>query len=503
MALGHLKRNTLLNLVGQGAPLLVAVVSIPFVTSAMGPERFGVLALAWTFIGYFAVFDLGLGRSLTQRVAELLGEAKGEAKEDAIPSVTWTGVISTLALGVLGAGCVLLASGALVRSVLRIPPELSAESLRALRILGLSLPFVLSTNALRGVLEAYQRFEIVNLLRAPVMALTFLGPLAVVPFTVRLDVVVTVLVLIRVIAWVAHAAFCIRVNPDLARPRAPRRAGAESLFRMGGWLTVSNVISPVLVYADRFLIGSVLSMSALAFYTTPSEVVMRVVTAPVAVAGVFFPAFAASFRSDPERTARLFSSSVRAVLLMLFPILLTMFVFAEIALRAWVGDEFALHGTAVARWLVLGVLFNGLAQIPLALVHGAARADITARLHMWEAPFYLALLWWLLDRHGLPGAAVAWSTRTGVDAALLFLAAGRVVPLTGPVIRATAGWTLGCAALLALSWWLVELGAPGRALLVPLALFAVAGWRYLMRPEWRAALLLRARAARHRARAAD
>src|SRR5690606_29310733 len=206
----------------------------------------------------------------------------------------------------------------------------------------------------------------------------------------------------------------VRVNPALARPRSPRWEGAGALLRMGGWLTVSNVISPVLVYADRFLIGSLISMSALAFYTTPSEIVTRVVAAPVAIAGVFFPAFAATFRTDPKRAAHLFSSSIRAVLLILFPILLPIFVLAEVGLEAWVGADFALHGASVARWLVLGVLFSGLAQIPLALVHGAARADITARQHMLEAPFYLALLWWLLNRFGLPGAAIAWSARTGV-----------------------------------------------------------------------------------------
>src|SRR5690606_3711482 len=97
MTPGLLKRNTLLNLAGQGAPIIVAVVAIPFITRAMGPERFGVLALAWTFIGYFAVFDIGLGRSLTQRVAELLGEGE----DDQIPMITWVGSTMTFALGVI------------------------------------------------------------------------------------------------------------------------------------------------------------------------------------------------------------------------------------------------------------------------------------------------------------------------------------------------------------------------------------------------------------------
>src|SRR5690554_6335878 len=102
MTPGLLKRNTLLNPAGQGVPIVVPVVAIPFITRAMGADRFGVLALAWTLIGYFAVFDMGLGRSLTQRVADL----RGEGQDGEIPTITWVGATMTFVLGVVGAACV-------------------------------------------------------------------------------------------------------------------------------------------------------------------------------------------------------------------------------------------------------------------------------------------------------------------------------------------------------------------------------------------------------------
>ncbi len=488
MTPGRLRSNVILNMAGQGIPLLVAVAAIPFVTRGLGPERFGVLALAWTFIGYFALFDLGFGRSLTQRVAELIGEER----EGEVPAIAWTAGVATFALGILGAAAILLLAGPLVHSILRIPPELVDESLRTLQVLGLSLPFALSTNALRGILEAYHRFGLVTLVRAPVGAFMFVGPLVVLPFTIRLDVVVGVIVAVRVLGWVVHGWLCVYVNPRLAQPRLPRWKGAESLFRMGGWLTVSNIISPVLQYADRFLIGAVVSMSALAYYTTPSEIVVRVLAGPVAIAGVFFPAFAATFRTEPRRTSELFSTSVRAVLLILFPIVLALFVWAEPGLRLWVGPDFAREGTAVARWLLVGVLFNGLAQVPLALVHGTARTEITARIHAWEAPFYLLILWFLLDRFGLPGAAVAWSLRVTADAALLFLASAHIVPETRRVVWKTGFWSLIALVLIGVAWWFVEREALLLGLLFPMAAAGALGWWGLMRPRWREAVWARA-----------
>ena len=72
----RLARNTLWSLLGQGAPLLAALVTIPVLVRNLGTERFGILTLIWMVIGYFSVFDLGLGRALTKLVAAKLGAGK-------------------------------------------------------------------------------------------------------------------------------------------------------------------------------------------------------------------------------------------------------------------------------------------------------------------------------------------------------------------------------------------------------------------------------------------
>src|SRR5271165_6731772 len=68
--------NTILNLVGQALPLLVGVFTVPIILKGLGIERFGLLALCWVVLGYFGMFDLGLGRATTKAVAELLGRGE-------------------------------------------------------------------------------------------------------------------------------------------------------------------------------------------------------------------------------------------------------------------------------------------------------------------------------------------------------------------------------------------------------------------------------------------
>src|SRR6266571_2314047 len=129
-----LARNTIWNLLGSGSPMVVAVFCIPILIRGLGKERFGVLTLAWALIGYASLFDLGLGRALTQLVARKLGA--GEDRE--VPTLVWTSLLLMLLLGVLGAGVVGVLSPWLVHSALNVPDALEPETLQSFRLLGLS-----------------------------------------------------------------------------------------------------------------------------------------------------------------------------------------------------------------------------------------------------------------------------------------------------------------------------------------------------------------------------
>ena len=171
--------------------------------------------LTWAVIGYAGLFDLGLGRALTQLVAKKLG--RGEDHE--VPTLVWTSLILMLLLGVVGTAVVILLTPFLVVRVLHVPAALERETLSSFRVLGLSIPLVISTAGLRGFLEALQRFRLINALRIPMGVFTFVGPLLVLPFSKSLTQIVAVLLAGRLLAWVAHLVFCLRVAPALQPAR--------------------------------------------------------------------------------------------------------------------------------------------------------------------------------------------------------------------------------------------------------------------------------------------
>ncbi len=476
-----LARNTIWNLIGNGAPMIVAVVCIPILIRGLGKERFGVLTLAWALIGYASLFDLGLGRALTQLVARKLGAAE----EREIPSLAWTSLLLMMLLGFAGTACILLISPWLTGHGLNIPAALQGEALQSFRLLGLSLPFVITTAGLRGLLEAHQRFGLINALRIPMGVFTFAGPLLVLPFSKSLVPVVGTLVAGRIAAWAAHLLVCLRVLPDLGRSIAWERSAVGPLLRFGGWMTVSNVVGPLMLTFDRFLISALVSVTAVAYYTTPYEVVTKFLLLPGALMGVMFPAFSAGFVKDRERTALLFGRSVKSLFLVLFPILLCTVALARDGLNLWLGAEFAQHSFRVLQWVAVGVFINSLAYVPFTLLQGAGRPNLTAMLHLIQLPLYLGLLWWLIVTRGIEGAAIAWFARVAVEVLFLFGMAKRFLPDKSPIRLRTALLPAMGVLILALAALVQGPLVKGVFLLGTILCFVLVAWFLVLTPEER------------------
>ncbi len=442
-----LARNTILNLIGRISPLVVAIFAIPILIKGLGTERFGVLSLAWMLIGYFSLFDLGIGRALTKLVAEKLGAGENEK----VPTLVWTSLFMMLILGILGALLLGLLSPWLVYSILKIPENLRAESLHVFYLLALSIPVVISTAGLRGILEARQLFGLINYVRIPLGLFTYIGPVVALWFTRDLVIIVGVLAIGRLLAWLIFLELCLRMLPELGRHRTINRREMGPILRFGGWLTVSNVISPLMEYLDRFLIGSLISVAAVAYYVTPYDVITKLWIISGAITAVMFPAFSIRFVQDQASTALLFSRAVKSILLILFPITLVIISFAHPFLNFWLGKEFAQHSTFVLQCLALAVFINSISHIPFALIQGVGRPDLTAKLHFAELPFYLVSVWWMIKALGIQGAAIIWVLRVLVDTAVLFWFAILVLPETANHVKHMALILGGCIVILVLA----------------------------------------------------
>lgn len=425
--------STAWNLFGRIFPMLIAIAATPFLLQAMGLVRWGIFSLALALMSTFGIFDIGLGRALIRTIAHAI--AVGEDEEAA--GAAKSGILALAALGVVFAILVALGLHIYVRKALAIPPALRTEVTLALDVLCLALPLVVVNGALWGVLAAYQKVGAYTVINLPILVLYYLGPLATLAIWRDLVPVMAVQVFCRALMTLVLWRLARRVMPALGSARASL-AALRPVLRLGSWMTVSNLAWPVLVYLDRFVIASVLSPEATAWYATPFDVVFRVTTMPQGVMAAAFPAMTTAHRAAPEHAALLYRRTLIAVGAMVLPASLAAVALAEPLLRLWLGAEFAEHAAPVLRLLGLGVLFYSLDIVANGLVDGLGRPEFNARLALLEIAILVPLLLVLLPRWGVEGAAASWVLRVVISFLLRLGVLTRLFPESRAVLRRLA-----------------------------------------------------------------
>jgi O-antigen/teichoic acid export membrane protein len=490
-----LARNTMLNLAGQVLPLLVAVFSTPYVIHHLGPDRYGLYSLASIVVGYFALFNLGIGPATTKYVAEHLGS--GEI--DRLPQLVWTAVTSQMCLGLAGGILLAAASPLLVERALKIPVSLQPQAHIIFLIMSAALPLDFVAGSFRGVLSASQRFDLLNSIDVPLGALMGLIPVAAIALGYGLPAIVLSLVVLRVASVSVVIVFCFRLHPAL-RSVSFDFGLIRTLLSFGGWVTVSGAVGPILVYVDDFLIGALLSITAVGYYAPPSGIASKLSILPGCLVSTLFPAFSTSAgRGDSEWIRKTLIRSLKFLILIVGPVTLILVFFAKPLLTFWLGTKFADEGALPLQILAGGVLVNSLALIPCVLLQGVGRPDLNAKFHLLELPIHIALVWFLVTHFGLPGAALAWTLRMTLDFVLLIAGACWVTRIS-PRLLAGRDLSRSLAALVFLAVGLFVLWSSTHMFLADAAFtlllsggFLYAAWRYVLNMEekWQIRLWLK------------
>jgi O-antigen/teichoic acid export membrane protein len=420
-----LRRNTVWNLAGMGLPLLLGVIAIPYLYRQIGTEKLGILTLVWALIGYFSLFDFGLGRALTHQVSV----SRAREQEELIPTLVKSGVLFTGGTGLVGGILLALLAYPLSFEWLKVSDPLRQSAAQALLIASVGIPMTTVTTGLRGVLEAYEEFQNVNLLRMllgifnfslPVLSVMLMGP--------SLIWMIGSLVVARLFFLIAHL---LLVNRKMLRGWAAvkfSRMQLRKLFSFGAWMTVSNVIGPLMVTADRFIISAMLGANVVAFYSIPAEMLTRVLILPAALTSALFPRLIAVMTGNPPEARRVYKRCLTVVTVTLLPVCLTIAIGSKYGLTLWLGKEFADQSWALVVIMAAGIFFNGIAQVPFAAVQAAGNARATGLLHTFELLLYLPLLLMLLKTNGLVGAAIAWTIRVGFDLVALLILQKKMAP---------------------------------------------------------------------------
>jgi O-antigen/teichoic acid export membrane protein len=420
----RLARNACANLLGALVPAVVALGTVPLVVRGLGQADYGLYSLVTAIVGYFAVIDINVTAGSVKFIAE------SQARHDAarIAETVSFGLAVYAALGALGAAGLYLGAGYLVGNVFAVAPAQLAVAAATLKLAALGFLLGQVQAYLQSVPQALMRFDTASrfeMLFGTVVPLATVGVLL-------LGFGLFEVIAVRVAASALHCLLLWRsvrrLLPGLRWhwPGARTRAG---LLGFSAYSFLSRFASLSYAYADKLIIGALVGVAGLAYFTVAATLANRVLGLTFRLSSVFFPAASAlAANGELARLDRLYLKASRYVVFANAAILVLVAVFAEHILRYWMDAQFARHGHLVLSLMALSQFVDSLSSLPSLVNDGIGHPRISGVFALLRALFGLLVVYLGVAAAGIDGAA--W----GHLAASLLFTLGFVVYVHGRTV---------------------------------------------------------------------
>jgi O-antigen/teichoic acid export membrane protein len=364
-------------------------------------EDFGLFYAVFTFITFFSIFkDFGLRNASVKFIAEF-NVKKEYGKIKTLLLTSWSFQLGfTLLLALL----VFLSSNFLSSNYFQTEKSLILITIAILYLFS-SLLYLNVRSFLKGFQEMFW-FSIADPLKLSLtIGLLFLffhlnyGLLSPLLAFIFGEVIASIILLIPLFKY----SFILKHKAENFKFMT------KKMFNFGIPVVFTGIGEKVISYIDILLLTYFGSLTVLAVYNVVLPTAIMLLFFGTSISAVVFPMISELWaKKDKVRI----SSGLKLVYSYLFviivPLILAIFVFADILINIFFGPQF-ISGVPAFRILLVGVLFFIITKINFASISGIGKPAIVTKYIFIAAGLNLGLNLFLIPTYGMIGAAIATS----------------------------------------------------------------------------------------------
>ena len=413
-------RNIIYNALGVFFPLLAAAFAIPYLNSSLTNEGFSLVLIIWAIIGYFSLFDFGIGRALTFSISEIDTIYKSK-----ITSFIKGGLLIVIFTSFIGAILVVVFAEYIVGDWYKMSDDIRAESKIALYVSAVAVFPTTITACLRGALEGLNKYLFSNINRSILGVGMFIAPvISIINHGSSLIVISTYLLIIRI--FVMFMAFFQLKNYLFVKSSIELKVIIRNLFGYGMWVSLSGVIAPLLLYGDRLFLAGIIGLALIGPYATVQEAIIKLLVIPGSMASALFYEFSSSKNSLVE-IKKMSQNYKKKLSFLMFFIVIIIILFGKNTLSAWISEDFASNAYIPLVFMSIGIFFNSIALIPHTILSSKGEVSFIAKAHLLQLILMIPAVFYFATNYGLIGAAIVWATRPILDYILLNFKASTIL----------------------------------------------------------------------------
>lgn len=401
-------RNVSSNWLGFALNAAVTLALTPFVLRHLGPAGYGIWILSSSVIGYYGFLDLGFRAGVTQYLTRYLANGDLDRASECMSS-------SVAALAALGGFMVILSVGAayLAPRWFEFPPEWVNEAFWCILIVGGSSGLQFALSPFTSVFAATQRFDLANLIGVVTRLLTAAGIVIALRSGYGLIGVSVATCAGSLIDYYIRWYAARRLAPGIEVSwRRVSLARLKEISAFGAWNFLISLNAFIYQHVPNILIGAFLPIVAVGRYALSVGLVRQINSSLGPVGQVIYPAAAAlDVKGDKSGLERLYHDGSRLMMLVMLPVTMLAYFWAEDFYRLWVGRAY-LSGSAypsvalVFRVLVFSIVTN-YSNVAGHILMGAGHVRSVAIAAICGSLINLTLSVILVRFYGLIGVAVA------------------------------------------------------------------------------------------------
>jgi O-antigen/teichoic acid export membrane protein len=400
-------RNVFWGWLGVGVNIVIGILLSPIIIGRLGVEQYGAWVLLFSTVDYIRMLDFGF------RAATVNACARSRARGD------WRGVNREASTGIsyfLATALVCLALVILLRDpligALNIPPGMRADARALMVVIACAVACRLVLSPLTAVLEAFQRFDLVNRANIAALVLRSVGSVSLLLAGYGLLEMSWMVLSAQLLENALTILFVRRVFHDFTvSPRLVDTRTLRDLFRFGRYSAVLAAANIVSIQAPSTLLGLIRGPLEVGFFTFPFRLLMYSAEGLAKVADVTSSVTAAF--DETRRKEQVWALAVvvnRSCFTLFMPVAIFLGVYGTELLTVWTPSIAQRSGPLIPILLVM-FLFGVAGQYNAgAILIGQGRHRTYSYAVVGEVIASVVLLLALGPRYGAVGAACAVSS---------------------------------------------------------------------------------------------
>jgi len=412
-----LLKNSIINLTGQIIPIIVALMSIPFIIKGLGVKKFGILSLCWAIISSINILDISLNKATNKFLSEELCQNNLEK----VNNIIWSAIVLYTIFSI---SIIILITPVIYKYIdifLKIPASLSNSAKYIFTIILWALPIILCSGVFRSILECYQRFDLINIIRVISNLSIFIIPIIGIFLKIKLKFIILDIIVFKLIVLLLYVVSSLLIYTQL-RYISISFTLIKKLISYNIWLSITSLTGPIINYIDRFFIGSILSITDVTYYSAPYDGISRLGIISTSFSSTLFPIISAfNSQNQLDKILIFIFRILKYIVIIEIPIILIVIIKANVILQIWLNHKFVIYSKTTLQILSIGIFINSLAIIPFIFFQGSGRPDIPAKFHIIELPCYIVTVYILVKYFGITGAAISFLIRIIIDTIFLFI----------------------------------------------------------------------------------